>query len=383
MAGQMERVSVSAPGKVILHGEHAVVYGKLAIAASLNLRSFLHLAPASDGHVSMDLPDITLRVRWQLEALQGIPRCGTPNTPCAPTPEQLETLHAALKQASVSDNSSSQDMAMLSFLFLFINIAGPQSVSVVVNSQLPIGAGLGSSAAFCVCVAAGLLASAGVVDSRQPFTAATRDLINAWAFEAEKLIHGTPSGIDNCISAYGGARQFAAGKSEPLAEVPCIRILLVNTRVPRSTKALVARVRENHTLVPAVVNPILDSVENLSREASLCYADLFAIQRNASTKSAADVYAKLGYLIDVNQALLTALGVGHPALDAVGRMAAAHGLHAKLTGAGGGGCAWLLIPDGTDAAVVAAAMASIEGAGMAVWETTMGGPGVQMEDGQQ
>lgn len=78
------------------------------------------------------------------------------------------------------------------------------SARITVNSQLPIGAGLGSSAAFCVCTAAGALISSEAIRSEQGKLAPDAlDLINSWAFEAEKLIHGNPSGIDNCISTYG------------------------------------------------------------------------------------------------------------------------------------------------------------------------------------
>ncbi len=72
---------------------------------------------------------------------------------------------------------------------------------MTVKSNLPIGAGLGSSAAYAVCIAAGLLAWRHAVTT--PFDDSSRLLINAWAFEAEKIMHGNPSGIDNCVSTYG------------------------------------------------------------------------------------------------------------------------------------------------------------------------------------
>jgi mevalonate kinase len=108
-------------------------------------------------------------------------------------------------------------MAILSFLFLYLNIVGPiryalgeaaradtSSADITVTSQLPIGAGLGSSAAFCVCAAAACLLATGSVSVEEgAFPEAAQTLINSWAFEAEKLIHGNPSGIDNCISTFG------------------------------------------------------------------------------------------------------------------------------------------------------------------------------------
>lgn len=80
---------------------------------------------------------------------------------------------------------------------------------MVVSSELPLGSGLGSSAAFCVALAAALLAftdSVGVDVNHQgwlSFGEKELDLVNKWAFEGEKIIHGKPSGIDNTVSTYG------------------------------------------------------------------------------------------------------------------------------------------------------------------------------------
>lgn len=80
---------------------------------------------------------------------------------------------------------------------------------MVVSSELPLGSGLGSSAAFCVALAAALLAftDTGSLDVNQKgwqsFGEKELDLVNKWAFEGEKIIHGKPSGIDNTVSAYG------------------------------------------------------------------------------------------------------------------------------------------------------------------------------------
>lgn len=81
--------------------------------------------------------------------------------------------------------------------------------TVVVTSELPIGSGLGSSAAFCVAVSAALLALSNSVSvdmahqGWSSFGEKELDLLNRWAFEGEKIIHGKPSGIDNAVSTYG------------------------------------------------------------------------------------------------------------------------------------------------------------------------------------
>lgn len=82
--------------------------------------------------------------------------------------------------------------------------------TISVRSELPVGAGLGSSAAFSVALAGALLSAAGVVQPAVEgcFAADDLELINAWAFQGEKIIHGQPSGIDNSVSVAGGALQF-------------------------------------------------------------------------------------------------------------------------------------------------------------------------------
>lgn len=78
--------------------------------------------------------------------------------------------------------------------------------------------------------------------------------------------------------------------------------------------------------------------------------------------------------------MLKTIGVGHKALDEVCAVATEHGGHAKLTGAGGGGCAFVVLPQAMEKAALAKLSADYEARGFEVWETTVGGPGVQSND---
>ena len=89
-----------------------------------------------------------------------------------------------------------------------------QGYDFSVRSNLPVGAGLGSSASYSVCVATALLKVNGHLSGLDAAT--QRDLVNQWAFQAEKVIHGNPSGIDNTVSTFGGAVAFKKGAIEPL-----------------------------------------------------------------------------------------------------------------------------------------------------------------------
>ena len=101
------------------------------------------------------------------------------------------------------------------------------SVHMDVSSKLPTGAGLGSSAAFSTCLAASLLVNAKMIPSSKAFdssvegplqlTAEDKALINRWAFMAEKVIHGRPSGIDNSTSTYG---ELASTQSNAILSTP-------------------------------------------------------------------------------------------------------------------------------------------------------------------
>lgn len=77
-------------------------------------------------------------------------------------------------------------------------------LEIAVNTQLPICGGLGSSASFAVSTSSALLLLSGVIPSNQnDWSEENYKLINDWSFQAEKIVHGTPSGIDNSVSTYG------------------------------------------------------------------------------------------------------------------------------------------------------------------------------------
>ena len=164
------------------------------------------------------------------------------------------------------------------------------------TSHLPIGAGLGSSAAFSSSLAAALMIWHGHAEEsslsdstvRADFTAK----VNSWAFRAEKLIHGNPSGIDNCVATYGtsatattthlssppplnrvfvphfegGAIGYVGGNMQNLQSFPPLQFLLTNTKVPRNTMDLVAGVRARKEKFPIVVDPLLESIHGISEK---------------------------------------------------------------------------------------------------------------------
>ncbi|XP_061458271.1 mevalonate kinase [Rhineura floridana] len=372
---------VSAPGKVILHGEHAVVHGKVAVAVALNLRTFLRMTLRNDGKISIDLPNIRTKLCWETSELEPLlvafPADQIDSQP--PSPEQVEKLK---EFSGVADGAAAatRSQATVAFLYLYLSIASKcgvlPSMDILVWSELPTGAGLGSSAAYSVCLAGALLSGCGVIgyplgegQSVARWTEVELGLINRWAFRGEQVIHGNPSGVDNAVGTWGGALRYQSGKISSLKRVPTLRILLTNTKVPRSTKILVAGVKDKLLKFPAIMEPVLTSIDAISQE---CEGVLEAMAEHSSGEH----YAMLEELIDINQHHLDAIGVGHSSLDRVCLITASHGLHSKLTGAGGGGCAITLLRPDVAPSTVEAAIRDLEDCGFACWETDIGALGV-------
>uniref|UniRef100_A0A8D2B1D0 Mevalonate kinase n=1 Tax=Sciurus vulgaris TaxID=55149 RepID=A0A8D2B1D0_SCIVU len=376
-----EVLLVSSPGKVILHGEHAVVHGKVALAVALNLRTFLRLQPHSNGKVSLNLPNIGVRQVWDVARLQLLDTSFMEQGDVpAPVPEQVEKLKEVAGLAE--DCAAAERLAVLAFLYLYLAICGRQrtlpSLDIVVWSELPTGAGLGSSAAYSVCLAAALLTVCEEIPNpledgqhTSRWSEENLELINKWAFQGERVIHGNPSGVDNAVSTWGGALRYQQGKISSLKRPPALQILLTNTKVPRSTKALVASVRDRLIKFPEIVAPLLASIDAISLECERVLAEM-------ASAPALGQYLVLEELIDMNQHHLNALGVGHASLDRLCQVTTARGLHSKLTGAGGGGCGITLLRPGLEQEEVEATKQALTSCGFDCWETSIGAPGVSI-----
>lgn len=385
--------TASAPGKAILIGEHAVVYGTRSIAIAIDLRCEVTLATAEDAddaEVTLRLASLRTTCRWKLATLQALARQhivldgsgvaphDEPATPC--TPALREALRALLPPAVRGDGGEDAVRAAAeAFLFLYVSLCAPRGrppQRAVADASLPIGAGLGSSAAYSVALVAAMHGwrahcARGDRAPSAPLDARERAWVNAWAFESERLLHGRPSGVDNAVSAFGGSLAFQEGEVAPLGATPALPLLLVNTRVPRNTKALVAGVRERREALPAAFDHIFGAVHELARSCE-------ALFRSADAADAAACGARLGALVELNHALLRALGVSHAALERVVDVARAHGLRAKLTGAGGGGCALVLLDPAADEEAVGRLRADLEAEGFECLRTVLGAEGARV-----
>ncbi|GAA5822731.1 hypothetical protein JCM3770_000558 [Rhodotorula araucariae] len=384
---RLERVLTSAPGKVILFGEHAVVHGVTAIAGAIDLRCYCLAEARSDGQLSLNLPDLGYSQTWDLSTLPWHLIVSPPplkTGPKADTPPSQELLTLLANQFIHQDQLKAVQAAQ-AFLYLYLHLAAAAGArpaqTFTVRSGLPISAGLGSSAAYSVAVSSALLYSHGVLPvPSSPSGAIDRahaDLVNAHAFLAEKVIHGTPSGIDNTVATLGGAvafRRAVKGRDGLLEPIPAregggIRFLLTDTKVPRDTKTLVAGVARRKLEEPDTINPLFASIQRISDSAHALLT--------SATLSRSEQLAQLAQLVEANHAHLVSLGVGHAALEAVRSTTRADpwALATKLTGAGGGGCAVTVVPDDFPAASLDSLRTALAASGFETYATSVGGRG--------
>ncbi|EEQ27389.1 Mevalonate kinase [Microsporum canis] len=386
---------VSAPGKVIVFGEHAAVYNKPAIAAAISLRSYLLVTTLSKSQrtVTLNFRDIHLHHTWSIDSLPW-------HIFNLPSKKQfyhsrVESLdqdllaaiepHAAAVSVGLEEKQRKMHVrSATAFLYLFLSLGSQQSPGFVytLRSTIPIGAGLGSSASVCVCLSTALLLQIRALAGphpNQPVNEAKDQIerINRWAFVGELCSHGDPSGVDNTVSSQGKAVLFrkntnAPSSVTPLLKFPALRFLLVDTKQQRSTASQVEKVRALKESQPVTIESVLEAIGKLTESA----LDHFS-SADFNGNGAAGAIDSLGTLIRVNHGLLDALGVSHRRLERVRELADDAGVGwTKLTGAGGGGCAITLLRPGVDEETVEELAQELSEHGFEKHEAMLGVDGV-------
>jgi mevalonate kinase len=286
-------VAASAPAKIILFGEHFVVYGEPAIVLAIDKRVYANAETRDDKRLHICSKNLNL---------VGCFENGT-----------FKVEHGNVKEARFKLEPIKLAAEKI------LEIHGERvGLNVEVSSTVPVAAGLGSSAAVAAAVTAAVGALLSVELSKE-------DVFRI-AYEAEKIVHGTPSGIDPAISTFGGTLLFQTDTGfKPLNVKSDVPLVVGDTRIGRSTRALVEKVRNTRDKYPQVV----ESVMRVGREIVLRAIDAFK----------EDDLQTLGDLMNLNHALLYGLAVSNDVLEAFVNAARKSGaLGAKLTGAGGGGC---------------------------------------------
>ncbi len=300
-------------GKIILLGEHAVVYGRRAIAAPIPLAIQARIEDTREG-VDLIIP------RWGVE----------------------QRLDLDAKRPS----SFTRSMARL---LEALGLSG-RGMRIEIFPNVPRAMGLGGSAALAVAVirALDLHFRLGLSDER----------VNELAFESEKVAHGTPSGLDNTLATWGEFTLFQVGESpkrEVIEVAEPLPIVIGMSGVESLTARTVARVREAWQRNPALYNRIFDEIDTL-------------VGQGLEALKTSD-YETLGEMMNVCQGLLNAMQVSSWELEELIQIARNAGaVGAKLTGGGGGGSIIALAP-GCSKEVARA----IRGAGYHALEVDIGG----------
>ncbi len=391
----MPAFMVSAPGKVIVFGEHAVVYGKPAMAAAISLRSYLLVTHLSKSRrtITLRFPDISLDHTWDIDSLPWVAFSDPAKKKyyydlvTSLDPDLVEAMQPHLSTVSTHLPDEARKIhkaAASACLYLFLSLGSQKSPACIytLRSTLPIGAGLGSSASICVCLSVALLLQIRTLSGPHPDQPKDEsevqiERINRWAFVGEMCIHGNPSGVDNTVSSGGRAVIFKREDySKPptvtsLRNFPELPLLLVNSRQPRSTATEVAKVGALKKAHPIVTESMLDSIGKITESAHELLASQDSNQNNPTA------IQKLGDLINMNHGLLVSLGVSHPKLEQIRELVDEASIGwTKLTGAGGGGCVITLLKPGTDARSLKDLESKLDAEGFERFETTLGGDGV-------
>ncbi|MCR4405306.1 MAG: mevalonate kinase [Anaerolineae bacterium] len=272
-----------ASGKAILFGEHAVVYGRPAIAVPITevqAQAIVEDAPSGQG----------IRIIAQDLHRDYLLRDAPPDDPLRVTvTNTLQHLHRALEQ----------------------------DITLTISSTIPVACGLGSGAAVATAVVRALARHFG-----HPLEA---DEVSDIVFETEKLHHGTPSGIDNTVIAFEKPVYFVRDQTLEVFKVSYPFLLAIaDTGIASPTKIAVGDVRRAWQADPVKYEEIFDEIGTLTTMA-----------RQAIESGATEA---LGQLMDANQRLLRLLKVSSPELESLIAAAKQGGaLGAKLSGGGRGG----------------------------------------------
>ncbi len=290
-------VIASAPGKTILFGEHAVVYSQPAIAAAVSKRATIHIKDSSSKKTILKSDDLGFEAELDTKNKKYVLKKGKPGI----IRYILEALHRA------HDHSP---------------------IEITLSIDIPIGSGLGSSAAVTVATLAALYRYHNIYFTKKELA--------KMAHQVEFSVQGEASPLDTLISTYGGLIYLDRNKELHMinAHINAPFVIGVTSKYG-STSKMVRNVKILKNRFPNVMDPIIETMGKLTDEAKL------AIEEGNIDK--------IGELMNINHGFLDAIGVNTKELSRMVYIARSSGaIGSKITGAGGGGSIIALCPDRVD-----------------------------------
>ncbi|QUH23946.1 mevalonate kinase [Methanobacterium alkalithermotolerans] len=278
----------SAPGKAILFGEHAVVFGQPALAFAVDKRAYVSLKKSSGKKSTIKSTDLNFEASFDLS--RGI------------------------------DILKNQKKGIVNYILGALSLGHDGSpLEIELSMEMPVGAGMGSSAAVTVAT----LAAAYNLHHKNI------DISNLAkkAHEVELMVQGAASPLDTAVSTNGGL-VYLDENSEISSHQAYLdnSLILGYTSYRGNTGEMVDSVRKRRERFPQIMDPVIESVGNITRQA------LKLLSQDNLDKE------YLGELMNINQGLLDSMGVNTPELSRMIFNARKYGaLGSKITGAGGGG----------------------------------------------
>ena len=275
----------SAPGKVILFGEHFVVYGVKAILCAINKRVTVTAEKIKEEKISIksDIGDLELELNKPISEI---------NSPLKP------------------------------FYYLANKMIQNQStgIEIEIESDIPLGAGLGSSSACCV---------AGAAAISKLFSEKTKKEILELAIEAERTIFKNTSGADCTVCTYGGIIEYEKEKGFiKIKSEPNFHLIIANSNIKHSTESIVSKVKQ-------FKNEDTERFSKLCNDESKLIEDVLQLLKENNIQ-------KLGQKVVQNQKYLETLGISNEKLKDMIKIGQESSFGTKITGAGDGGCVFSL-----------------------------------------
>lgn len=299
-------VTASAPGKVYLFGEHAVVFGEPAVPCAIERRARVSVSARDDDHIRVQAHDLSLdgfTVEYTGSTVE------RPNIDVSP--DLVEAAMGYIEEAVEQARDAASEPT--------------RGFDIDVESDIPLGAGLGSSAAVVVAVIDAATRELGV--------SLPRTELAERAYQAESQVqHGEASRADTFCSTMGGAVRVEEEDTHQLG-TPNLPLVIGFDGGAGDTAELVAAVRSMRDRFQFAAETI-QTIGDVVRQGEQMLG-----QTSSDTAHKQAKLSEIGELMNFNHGLLSALGVSTRSLDAMvwaAREAGAYG--AKLTGAGGGGC---------------------------------------------